>query len=160
MRARAAISALFLILLCPALSIAAPGQGELAPDFTGTTTNGASFSLSQLRGRVVIVDFFALWCSPCRQLPLYLNRITKQYNIAVIGLDVDATEPAKINSYVKEKGISYPIMAAGGKIQRDYGVKSLPLLYIVGKDGRIVEKFQGFNATIADAIENIISKTL
>lgn len=155
---RAAGLVLILVLFAQ-VSFAMPGNGDLAPDFDWVSSNGTKTSLSDLRGQVVIIEFFAVWCSPCRQLSTFLVDLGKRSRVKIIGLNVEDWKAEQTAEYVRKKGIPYPVVYANEQIQKIYGVKSLPLLYIIGKDGKIIASFNGYNRDVARSIEQIVSVT-
>ena len=150
------LAALLLVPLLVAVCSAAPVKGDRAPDVTGVTSNGAPLALADYSGKVVVLDFFATWCASCRQLTPLLVDLGKRYKLKVIGLDVDATGKDKLDTYIREKGITYPVAAASDKVQRDYGVRALPMVYVIGRDGRIAASFTGFNRQIAATLEALV----
>lgn len=155
------IAAAFVILLTAAICHATPVRGDRAPDFKAVTSAGAEISLADYHGKVVILDFFASWCSACRQLTSFLVGIEKRpqnSDLKIIGLNVEDSGREKSSAYRREKGINYPLIYADDRIQSLYGVRSLPLLYLVGKDGTIVGKFQGFNRDIAASLESLLKR--
>ena len=150
------IAAVLIMLLSASLCHALPGKGEKAPDFRARTNTGTVLSLADYSGKVVILDFFATWCASCRQLPPFLADIVKKYDVKVIGMDVEDSGEEKINAYIRKHGISFPVVYADDKVQSLYGIRSVPVVYIIGKDGTIAGKFQGFNKDIAASLESLI----
>jgi cytochrome c biogenesis protein CcmG/thiol:disulfide interchange protein DsbE len=118
----------------------------LAPEFTFTTFEGETISLSDLKGKGVVVNFWASWCDPCREEAALLEeawRREKDNGIVFIGLDYLDQEPAA-KAYLAEYGISYP---NGPDLQsqaaRRYGIKGVPETYFVNPDGEIVQAVIG-----------------
>ncbi len=150
-----------ITLLTVSICHASPVKGDRAPDFKAVTREGVEISLADYHGKVVVLDFFATWCSPCRQLTSLLidiERRSKGSALKIIGMNVEDSGEKKITAYIREKGINYPLVYANDRVQSLYGVKSLPTLYIVGKDGTIAGRFQGFNQDIANSIESLLKK--
>jgi len=106
----------------------------------------------------VIIDFFATWCASCRELTPFLADLAKKYKVKIIGMDVEASGEEKINAYIRKYGISFPVVYADDKVQSLYGIRSVPVVYIIGKDGIIAGKFQGFNRDIAASLESLIKR--
>lgn len=111
-----------------------------APDFTLTSFKGETYTLSQLRGKVVIINFWASWCPPCREEAAYLEQTWRKYknkDVIFIGVDyVDAEKPAL--AYIKEFDITYfngPDL--GTRISQSYNIKGVPETYYVAKDGTL-----------------------
>ena len=116
-----------------------PGTG-LAPDFTLTTFDGQTIPLSSLRGKVVVINFWASWCIPCREEAPFLEKTWKQYkDRGVVFLGVDWVDPEPdAKAYVKEFGITYlNAPDLGTAIGPLYRIKGVPETYFVGKDGNL-----------------------
>lgn len=118
----------------------------LAPDFTFTTFEGQTISLADLRGKGVVLNFWASWCDPCREEAALLEsawRREKENGIVFIGLDYLDQEPAA-KAYLAEYDISYP---NGPDLQsqaaRRYGIKGVPETYFIAPDGTIVQTVIG-----------------
>ena len=118
---------------------AQPSSGP-APDFTITSFEGQEISLTELRGKVVVINFWASWCAPCRDEAPFLERTWQQYKdrgAVFLGVDyVDSETTAK--AYLKEFGITYfngPDI--GSEISQRYRIKGVPETYFVGKDGNL-----------------------
>jgi len=121
-------------------------EGERAPIFTLQDLNGNAVSLSQYQGKVVILDFFADWCPPCRQeIPDFIA-LEKDYGrkgLAVIGVAVVAKDDAR--AFAKDMGINYPVLIDDGKASGMYGpIRSIPTTFIIDKNGRIAKKYIGY----------------
>jgi thiol-disulfide isomerase/thioredoxin len=153
---RTAIAA--MIFAAASVCSAAPIKGDRAPDFKAATNSGATLSLADYSGKVVILDFFATWCPSCRKAVPFLVELEKKYRVKVIGMDVEETGKEKINSYIRENSVDFPVVYANDDVQGSYGIRSVPVLYIVGKDGTISGKFQGYNNEIAAAMETLIKQ--
>ncbi|HEY4718612.1 MAG TPA: redoxin domain-containing protein [Anaerolineales bacterium] len=119
------------------LSAPAPEVGALAPDFALQTLQGDRASLSVLRGQVVLVNFWATWCGPCR---LEMPAIQASYNHGGFAvLAVDFNEPAQqVQTFVDELGLSFPILLdPGGSVQELYRVRAYPTSFFVDAAGVI-----------------------
>ena len=117
-----------------------PLESGLAPDFTLTGYDGRTVTLSKLRGQVVIINFWASWCQPCRQEAAYLEQTWRKYKdqgMVFIGVDYVDTEPAAL-AYIKEFDITYlngPDL--GTRISQAYNIKGVPETYYVAKNGEL-----------------------
>ena len=117
-----------------------------APDFTLKTFEGATISLSDLRGRPVVINFWASWCPPCRVEAPLLERTWRAYKgrgVAFIGVDLqDRLEDAL--RYIREFDITYPNGPdPTGEISINYGVSGLPVTFFVSKKGEILRRWVG-----------------
>ena len=121
-------------------SRAGPVEAGPAPDFTMIGFDGRTVTLNKLRGKVVIVNFWASWCQPCRQEAAYLEQTWRKYKdqgVVFIGVDYVDTEKAAL-AYIEEFGITYingPDL--GTRISQAYNIKGVPETYYVAKDGEL-----------------------
>jgi thiol-disulfide isomerase/thioredoxin len=123
----------------------------LAPDFTLPELNGQKLSLSDYKGKVVLLDFWATWCGPCRmEIPgfVQLQNKYRDQGFTVIGVSLDADdEPVK--EFYSEFKMNYPVAMNGDKkVDLLYGgIIGLPTAYLIGRDGRIYAKHPGAQPT-------------
>ncbi len=117
-----------------------PLEKGMAPDFSLTSFEGQTYTLSELRGKVVIINFWASWCPPCREEAAYLEQTWRKYKdqgVIFIGVDyADAEKPAL--AYIDEFDITYfngPDL--GTRISQMYNIKGVPETYYVAKDGTL-----------------------
>ena len=121
-----------------------------APDFSLTDINGETLKLSDYAGKVIILDFWATWCPPCRtEIPFFIE-LQEEYGkkeLAVIGIAMD--DESKVKSFAKEFKINYPVAAVEGAQSRQIstaygGVRGLPTTFVIDKEGLIQRKYVGF----------------
>jgi peroxiredoxin len=121
-------------------------DGERPPEFSGRTADGQTVSLAGLRGKVVLVNFWATWCVECRpEMPMFeqLHRDFVRDGLAILGVNVREGEKA-IRDYARELGLTFPlVLDPKGEISRAYGVIGLPTTFLVGRDGRAVARAIG-----------------
>jgi thiol-disulfide isomerase/thioredoxin len=124
-------------------------DGTVAPDFTLKTLAGPEVTLSKLRGKVVLVDFWATWCPPCRAEMPYLLSIAKEYEargVTLVAVNRDDLEDQvpKVLEFAKEMPRIEPYTAFGTpELSQIYLVHALPTLYVLDTQGRIVTSEQG-----------------
>lgn len=118
-----------------------------APDFTLLNVAGEKVTLSDYKGKVVILDFWATWCGPCRKGIPDLISIQNDYkdDVVVIGISLDQQNTkARVPSFVKSMGINYPIVYFNNKVINDFGgVRAIPTTFIIDQKGNIVNKMIG-----------------
>ena len=120
--------------------------GQPAADFSGTTAEGKEIRLSDYKGKVVVVNFWATWCSPCRaEMPGFI-KLEKKYRdrgVAFVGLAVNDELP-KIAQYTAQNKIVWPTILATPELSQSYGgVHSIPSTFIVSRKGAIVAAIEG-----------------
>ncbi len=117
-----------------------------APDFTLNDLNGKKVTLSQLRGKVVILNFWSIWCGPCLAEMPYLNKLFLEFKDRGLVVMAVAEDPAEkpLRSYIQEKGIAFTIlMDKDKKVYFRYSLFGIPVTFLIDKKGVIAEKFIG-----------------
>jgi len=127
----------------------------LAPDFTLNTFDGQEITLSQLKGKVVLLDFWATWCAPCRESIPHLIQLYKDHResgFELVGMNVDRGDVEVVRRYIQSMDIPYPIVSTPEEVVRAYRVTGIPATFLIDKEGKIRERITGFNRTIADQL--------
>ncbi|MCX7798472.1 MAG: TlpA family protein disulfide reductase [Melioribacter sp.] len=133
-----------------------------APDFALPTTDGKILKLSDYRGKIVILDFWATWCPPCRKGIPDLIDIKKKYGskgVEIIGISVDTDTKNEVIPFIKEKGINYPVVYGNQNVYKQYGgIRAIPTTFIIDKEGKIVASYEGLvpKITYENHIKNIL----
>ena len=113
---------------------------QVAPDFELPDLAGNAVTMASLRGKTVVIDFWATWCPPCIfQIPI-LNSIQKKHEadgVVVIGVAVDAEGLEVVKPYAEENGVEYTILIGDESLARKFGAPGFPAMAIVDPDGRI-----------------------
>lgn len=121
-----------------------------APAFTLQDLNGKSVSLADLRGKVVILDFWATWCPPCvKEIPHFveLHEQYKDKGVEIVGISLDQAGPSVVKAFVQKFQIKYPIMMTDGKVDKAFGgITSIPTTFLIDSAGNISKKYVGYNS--------------
>ncbi len=145
---------LSLALLAMTLGLAQPALaltpvGEQAPDFTLSSLDGKeTYTLSELRGQVVYLDFWASWCGPCRRSFPEVQALHKEYKgrpfrVLAVSLDRKAADGLK---FLEAQQAGFPsVFDEGGKVATRFGVQSIPSAFVIGPDGKVAHSAVGFD---------------
>jgi peroxiredoxin len=139
-------------------------RGKRAPDFSLRTVEGKKVSLSDYKGKAVLINFWATWCAPCKIEMPWLVALRKQYapqGFEILGVSEDeaGTPRTKLAKFGQEEGLNYPLLVGDDAVSRKYGgVEFLPTSYFVGRDGKIVAETAGLVSK--DEVEASIKKAL
>jgi len=121
-------------------------QHSVAPDFSLPQLNGQSLQLSTYRGKVVLLDFWATWCTPCREEIPHLVELQNKYHdqgLQIIGVSMDDS-PDPVREFYQRFQMNYPVVMGNAEIGELYGgVLGLPIAFVIGRDGRISVKHIG-----------------
>ena len=118
-----------------------------APDFTLKNIDGKEVSLSDFKGKIVFINFWATWCGPCRhEVPAFVE-LQEEYgdDLVILGISVDQGDLSVVPTFAKEYNINYEILYANAEVVAMYGgIRSIPTTYIVDRDGYIRDGRIGF----------------
>lgn len=123
-------------------------QRAPAPSWELKDTEGKLVKSADFKGRVVILDFWATWCGPCRmEIPGFVE-LQKQYGergLTVIGVSLDEEGPSVVKPFVKKFGINYPVVMGDRKMDQAFGgIEGLPTTFIIDREGKIVKRHIGY----------------
>ncbi|HAY20573.1 MAG TPA: alkyl hydroperoxide reductase [Desulfobacterales bacterium] len=143
----AVIASLVMIICLTGGSPAAEiGKGAQAPEFALVDTTGKTISLSQMQGKVVVVNFFTIWCQPCRAEMPELNAIyneNKDKGLQMVGVCLNV-DPNQLRFFAKQMNLDYPILVGTDKVNKDYGeIVGVPTTFVINKQGKIADKIVG-----------------
>ncbi len=120
----------------------------MAPDFSLNNMQGEVVSLSDFRGKVVILDFWATWCPPCKaEIPDFIE-LYSQYadqGLEIIGISLDQGDLSVVPAFVESYKVQYPMLYYKDEVIMDYGgIRSIPTTFIIDREGKIVDKVVGY----------------
>jgi thiol-disulfide isomerase/thioredoxin len=119
---------------------------EMAPAFEAKALTGEPVSRARLKGKVILMNFWATWCPPCRAEIPELIALQNEFKdqLEVVGVSEDEDPPAQVLRFAKQMGINYPIAMSTNELTKDFGgVEALPTTFIIDTQGRVVQKHRG-----------------
>src|SRR5690348_11729601 len=119
---------------------------ERMPPFLVNDLEGGIISTADLHGKVVLVNFWATWCPPCREEIPELIELSNRYKdkLQIIGVSMDDAPAREVRQFAEQIGITYPVVMGSGAIEAEYGgVPALPTSFVISPDGRVVQKHAG-----------------
>lgn len=140
------------------------GAGPKAPDFSLPDLSGKTVTLKQYRGSVVVLDFWATWCPPCRASIPELVKLQEKYKdkgLVILGITTDdkgKVNNAYLQSFCEKFKINYSILRYDIKVIQDYfgnQAPALPTMYVIDREGQVRDKFEGFSD---DALKNSLER--
>lgn len=147
--AAAVVGLLVISLLTYALlahPVSPPQSGELVPGFSLTSLNGGNMELTSLRGKVIVINFFASWCDPCRQEAPDIEKTWREYRDRGVQFFGIAYKDAasKAQAFLEEFNVTYPYAAeSSNSTARSFGVTGVPETFVVDREGRLYHHYIG-----------------
>jgi len=123
-----------------------------APEWQLNDPDGQTVKLSDFKGKVVILDFWATWCPPCKaEIPGFIE-LQKRYaaqGLTVVGVSLDTAGAPVVKSFMKRVGMNYPVVIGDEKTAADYGgISAIPTTFVLDRNGNIVRSHQGFASQV------------
>lgn len=142
------LSLIFLVAGCKSkVRTEKEAKEVVAPDFTLPKLTGETLTLSELRGKVIILNFWATWCPPCKaEIPFFVE-LQNEYkeHLTIVGVCLDRADRNNIKKFIEEMGINYHIVMSNPKVVKDYGgIRGIPTSFIIDKKGNIREAIVGY----------------
>jgi len=139
---------LAILLLMTLLTTTLSAQvGEQAPAFSLKDKDGKTYSLESLKGKIIVLNFWATWCPPCRAEIPDFKKVYSEYRdkgVEILGVSLDHKGWGVIKPFLEQWEINYPVVLGGAGIARDYGnVRSIPTTFIIDKNGKVVDQHVG-----------------
>jgi len=141
------------------------GKSQPAPPWELKDLDGKAVKLSDFKGKVVILNFWATWCPPCRQeIPSFIS-LQKQYGdkgLVVVGVSLDDKGPGVVKPFVAKMGINYPVVMGDQKTTAEYGgVAVIPTTFVIDRKGRIAAQHEGDadRTTFESEIKPLLAQT-
>jgi len=134
-----------------------------APDFTLRTLEGQNLRLGEQRGRVVLVNFWATWCGPCRQEMPHLNKLYDKYKssgFVLLGVNVDE-DTRQAASVASKLGVKFPVLPDNDKrVSKQYDLSAMPSTVLIDRDGRVRYLHRGYQSGYEDTYDRQIRELL
>lgn len=135
-----------LLIGCTRRDASDAASSTKASDFTLQDLNGKKVSLSDFKGKPVLLEFWATWCPPCRESIPGIEKLYKSYGtrgLVVLAVSLDQGGWDAVKAFASEQGITYTVLKGDEDVASKYQVRTIPMLLIMDKDGKIVKRYLG-----------------
>jgi peroxiredoxin/outer membrane lipoprotein-sorting protein len=137
-------------------------EGQPAPDFSLQSLEGKTYKLSDLKGKVLLLDFWATWCPPCREELPIIEKLHKEFSgKGLVVLGINDENKATVQQFVKQQKLTFTnLLDSGGAVARAYKVTAIPRVILIDKDGKIVKDITGYSPENEKILRELITKLL
>jgi peroxiredoxin len=151
-------AALLIAPACQKVETPLPVIGNRAPSFTVTDTDGKKVSLSELSGKIVILDFWATWCAPCKASTKELETLHEKYKargVVIMGVSMDTGKSAagQVREFAGKNGLTYRMLMDDGQMSKAYAVRNIPAAFILDQQQKILKIYPGYLPGLGTMIE-------
>ncbi len=138
---------------------------DAAPSFVLSTVKSDRVSLDNYKGKVVMLQFFATWCPPCRMEAPEVESVYEKYRdkgfvVLAVSIDEGPTAASAVSKFAKEFNITYPVLLDDGKVSRQYQLISIPTSFIIDKQGKLRNKHIGLGPDFTESVSKEIEALL
>jgi len=155
----------------PVAKAGGPKVGEPVPEWSFKDSEGNTLALKDLRGKVVLMDFWATWCGPCKKIMPDLQKLHEEFGdkgLVVLGMNVwesqgklsDEAADSRAIQFKKDKKYTYRGTLRADDAGRSYGVKGIPALFLVGPDGKLLAQWRGVDQNTAPAMRTAVKAAI
>ena len=139
--------------------------GEIAPDFNLKDLHGKDVVLSSYRGKLILLEFWAAWCSPCRASAPDLVELQERYRdkgfvVLAVSMDTGNDKVSMLTEFAREFKINYPVLLDDNKTSKVYKVSSIPANYIIDWEGKVIDFSVGYDKDLEKKISGHIGNTI
>jgi len=156
------ISIITIIALAGLCGCSQGNAATKAAEFTLLDINGRSVSLSDFKGKVIILDFWATWCPPCKaEIPHFIELYYKYKSkgLEIIGIGLDTGGAKVLKEFANANGVTYPILVGNNNVTNAYGgVRGIPTTFVIDREGNIIKKLVGYQTK--EVFEELIQDLL
>ena len=139
-------------------------QVSSLPDFSLTTLTGETVSSQDYEQKILVVNFWATWCTPCVYEIPHLNDLYREFRskgVEILGISLDTADPEHVRRFTRQHRMKYPVVVGASSVGDDFGgVRAIPTTFIVNRNGEIVKRYDGFRPAYMKETRRTIEELL